>query len=109
MHDSDTLPEVVQTAAHLGLEDGGEVGAEVVADALRRAGQCDTPYQQNQQDSVREECREPDHLHINNMLDWPLTEATYDHRAQEYSISPYTYRGTEKVRTHFIKSYLNNH
>lgn len=79
MHDSDTLPEAVQTAAHLCLEDGGEVGAEVVADALRRAGQCDTPYQQNQQDSVREECREPDHLRSNNILD---TEATYDHRAQ---------------------------
>lgn len=47
---------------YLCLRDGGEIRAEVITDPLGTSGESDTPYQQDQQDCVREKSGEPDYL-----------------------------------------------
>ena len=47
---------------YINVAELADVWHHVEADAFRRSGQSDAPDQQNQQDNVREQCREVDDL-----------------------------------------------
>lgn len=51
---------------YLCFRDSGEIWTEIITDPFGTTRQSDTPYQQNQQDCVREESGKPDHLQQRN-------------------------------------------
>lgn len=51
---------------YLCFRDCGEIWTKIITDPFSTTWQSDTPYQQNQQNCVREESGEPDYLQQKN-------------------------------------------